>query len=64
VLHTCSFLYCWAGLFAPGQQEDVAAGVQVMLSIAHKLFAQQKSILESGRLMAPNEDRPKEDEGA
>jgi hypothetical protein len=64
VLHTSSFLSYWAGLFAPGQQEDVAEGVEVMLSIAHKLLAQQKSHLEVGRLMAPNEDRPEEDEGA
>jgi hypothetical protein len=35
-----------------------------MLSIAHKFLAQQKSLLEVGRLTAPNEDRPEEDEGA
>jgi hypothetical protein len=42
----------------------VAAGVQVMLSITHKLLEQQKKQLEVGRLMAPNEDHPEEDEGA
>jgi hypothetical protein len=64
VLHACSLLSYWAGLFTLERQEDVAAGVEVALSVAHKLLVQQNRQMEVGRLMAPRGDRSEEDEGA
>jgi hypothetical protein len=63
VLHVCSLLFYWAGFFAP-ERQDVAAGVEMILSIAHKLLAQQNREVEAGRLMAPHGDQSEEDEGA
>jgi hypothetical protein len=38
MLHTCALLSYWTGLFTPEVQEEVVAGINTMLAIAHGLL--------------------------
>jgi hypothetical protein len=44
IVHACEFMSYWAGLFTPELQVDVAAGVDTMLAIAHKLLKEKPDV--------------------
>jgi hypothetical protein len=53
-LHAYAFMTYWAGLFTPEVQDNVEAGVDTMLAIAHRLLKKRPSIR---RLPAGNDDQ-------
>jgi hypothetical protein len=54
----------WVGLFKAEAQKAVTEGVNVMLAIAHKLFAQQKKQVTVKMLSTPQGDPPEDGEEA
>jgi hypothetical protein len=53
ILHACIFMLYWAGVFNPKAQEAITEGANVMLTIAHRLLAQQKERVVVQDLPAP-----------
>jgi hypothetical protein len=49
-----------AGLFHKGASKEIVEGVEVMLALAHKLVANQRSLAGVGMLPAPRSDQAEE----
>ena len=41
VIHACALINFWAGLYSPEVQNQLAAGVKIILSCAHRVLARQ-----------------------
>jgi Asp/Glu/hydantoin racemase len=57
IIHVCTFMSHWAGLFHTDFTGGIVEGVKVMLALAHKILAQQKRGASVKLLPAPGDDQ-------
>ena len=61
LIHACSFMSYWAGLYNAELQGRVLDGVKALLACAHRALALQNRAAPP-RLLAPSEDRDVEED--
>ena len=64
MIHVCSFLTYWAGLYNSETQGKILEGVQALLVCASKMMANQPTAPARARLLPPDSDEPSDDEEA
>jgi len=56
MIHVCSFLTYWAGLYNEMMQEKILDGVQGLLACAHRILARQNVASSAARLLPAPQD--------
>jgi hypothetical protein len=62
IMHACSFMSYWAGLYHEGDSQEIVEGVGIMLVLAQKLVANQRASVGVGMLPAPKDQAEDGDE--
>ena len=62
MIHVCSFLTYWTGLYNESLQEKIFEGVQDLRACAHKVLAGQSSTASARRRLPPPDDQDMDEE--
>jgi hypothetical protein len=65
LIHVCSFLTYWTGLYNSEMQGKILEGVQTLLAYAHKMMASQAPATATARILPPTtkDEQDEQDDG-
>ena len=65
LIHVCSFLTYWTGLYNSEMQGKILEGVQTLLTYAHKMMASQAPATATARILPPTteDEQDEQDDG-